>query len=110
MRKLETRDVFAACRLMKQLGLKEKFQTLAREADTAADIWARGYDLIWDLFDTATEQNSEAAIYTFLAGPLELTAEEVSRLPLDELLPSLQRMAVENNLVDFFKSAARLMK
>lgn len=110
MRKLETSDVFKACRLMKKFGLKEKFQAVAREADTAKDIWDRGYDLVWDLFEAATEQQGEAEIYAFLAGPLEMTPEEVRHLHLDKLLDSLKQLAVENNLVGFFKSAARLMK
>ena len=110
MRKLETADVFAACRLMKKLGLKDKFRSIAEEANTAKDVFDKGYDLMWDLFDTATEQNSEADIYAFLAGPLEMTPEEVKHLHLDKLLESLQQMAVENNLVGFFKSAARLMR
>lgn len=110
MRKLETADVFAAARLLKKLGLKEKFRVIAEEADTAKDVFSKGYDLVWDLFDTATEQNSEADIYAFLAGPLEMTPEEVKHLHLDKLLESLQQMAVENNLIGFFKSAARLMR
>lgn len=110
MRKLETSDVFAACRLVKKLGLKEKFKAIAEEANEARDVFTKGYDLIWDLFDTATEQQSEAEIYAFLAGPLEMTPEEVSHLHLDKLLESLQQMAVENNLIGFFKSAARLMR
>jgi hypothetical protein len=110
MRKLETSDVFAACRLLKKLGLKEKFKAIAEEANEIRDVFDKGYDLIWDLFDTATEQKSEAEIYVFLAGPLEMTPEEVAHLHLDKLLESLQQMAVENNLVGFFKSAARLMR
>lgn len=110
MRKLETADVFATARLLKKLGLKEKFRAIAEESDTAKDVFSKGYDLIWDLFDTATEQNSEAEIYAFLAGPLEMTPEEVKHLHLDKLLESLQQLAVENNLVGFFKSAARLMR
>lgn len=110
MRKLETADVFAACRLMKKLGLKDKFKTIAEEADSVRDVFDKGYDLIWSIFDEATEQHSEMEIYTFLAGPLEMTPEEVKHLHLDVLLDSLKTMAVENNLVGFFKSAARLMR
>ena len=110
MRKLETRDVFDACRLVKKLGLKEKFKAVAEEASNAQDVFDKGYDLIWDLFDTATEQKSEAEIYAFLAGPLEMTPEEVSRLHLDSLMDCLQQMAAENDLARFFKSAARLMR
>lgn len=110
MRKLETSDVFAACRLMKKLGLKEKFKAIAEEANNSQDVFDKGYDLIWDLFDAATEQSSERDIYAFLAGPLEMTPEEVSHLPLDQILESLQQMAVENDLARFFKLAARLKK
>jgi hypothetical protein len=110
MRKLETSDVFAACRLMKRLGLKDKLKAIAEEANEVKDVFDKGYDLLWDIFDAATEQNGEKDIYIFLAGPLEMTPEEVSRLHLDELLESLKQMAVENNLVGFFKSAARLMR
>ena len=110
MRKLETSDVFSACRLMKKLGLKEKFKEAAEKAETAQDLFDNGYGFLWDLFDTATEQKSEAEIYAFLAGPLEMTPEEVKHLHLDKLLASLQQMAVENNLVDFFKSAARFLR
>lgn len=110
MRKLETSDVFAACRLMKKLGLKEKLKTIAEEANEVKDVFDKGYDLLWSIFDTATEQNGEKDIYAFLSGPLEMTPEEVSHLHLDELLESLKQMAVENNLLGFFKSAARLMR
>lgn len=110
MRKLETSDVFSACRLVKKLGLKEKFKAIAEEANEAKDIFDKGYDLIWELFDTATEQQSEAEIYAFLAGPLEMTPDEVAHCHLDKLIESLQQLAVENNLTSFFKSAARLMR
>ena len=110
MRKLETSDVFAACRLLKKLGLKEKFKAIAEEANTTKDIFDKGYDLMWDLFDTSFKAPADTEIYTFLAGPLEMTPEEVKHLHLDKLLESLQQMAVDNNLVGFFKSAARLMR
>lgn len=110
MRKLETSDVFAACRLVKKLGLKEKFKAIAEEANNSQDVFDKGYDLVWDLFDTATEQKAEKDIYIFLAGPLEMTPEEVSHLHLDLLMDSLQQMALENDLARFFKFAARLMR
>lgn len=110
MRKLETGDVFAAARLVKKIGIKEKFKAIAEEANNAGDVFDKGYELIWDLFDSATDQQCEAEIYAFLSGPLEMTPEEVSHLPLDELFKSLQQLAAENNLAAFFKFAARLKK
>lgn len=110
MRKLKTSDVASFCRSVKKLGIKEKFKALAQEANNGQEVWDRGFNLIWELFDVATEVNGEMAIYEFLAGPFEMTAEEVRDLDLDVLIPSLQQMAAENNLSVFFKSAAKLMK
>lgn len=110
MRKLRTSDIPSLCRTVKKLGLKERFKTLAQEANNGQEVWDRGFNLIWELFDVATESSGENAIYEFLAGPFEMTAEEVRDLDLDALIPSLQQMAAENNLSVFFRSAAKLMK
>ena len=110
MRKLKTTDIPCFCRTVKKLGLKEKFKTLALEANTGKDVWDRGFDLVWDLFDVATEVDGEMAIYEFLAGPFEMTPDEVGDLDLDILISNIQQMAAENNLMVFFKSAARLMR
>ncbi len=110
MRKLKTADIPSLCRSLKKLGLKEKFKTLAQEASSAKEAWDRGFDVIWELFDTATEMNGETAIYEFLAGPFEMTPEEVADLDIDVLIAKCQQLATENNLGTFFKSAAKLMK
>lgn len=110
MRKLKTKDAPALCRCLKKLGLKDKFQTLAREANSVADVWEKGFDFIWDLFDVATEQDGEQVLYDFLAGPFEMTPEEVAELDFDVLMACLKQLAEENNLTGFFKSAAKLMK
>ena len=110
MRKLKTSDVPSLCRSLKKLGLKEKFKKLAQEVNTAEEAWSRGFDIIWELFDTATEVGGEGAIYEFLAGPFEMTPEEVADLDLDILIENCQTLARENNLGAFFKSAAKLMK
>lgn len=110
MRKLKTTDIPSLCRSLKKLGLKEKFKTLAQEAGNVKEAWDRGFEIIWELFDTATEVNGETAIYEFLAGPFEMTPEEVADLDVDVLLSNCQQLAAENNLGTFFKSAAKLMK
>jgi hypothetical protein len=110
MRKLKTSDIPSLCRSMKKLGLKEEFKKLAQEANAMRDVWDKGFDLIWTLFDTATEVGGEGAIYEFLAGPFEMTPEEVADLDLDVLIENCQHLARENNLGAFFKSAAKLMK
>jgi len=110
MRKLKTTDIFSFCRTVKKLGIKDKIKSLSQEANSAQDVWDNGFNIIWELFDAATENNGEASLYDFLAGPLEMKPKEIRELDLDKLLPMLQQLAAENNLVGFFKSAAGLMK
>lgn len=110
MRKLKTSDIPSLCRSLKKLGLKEEFKKLAQEANSAKDVWEKGFDLIWQLFDVATETAGEGAIYDFLAGPFEMTPEEVADLDLDILIENCQTLARENNLGAFFKFAAKSMK
>ena len=110
MRKLKTSDVPVLSRCLKKLGLKEQFRELALKSDNAADLWANGFDFIWNLFDMATEKSGEMAIYEFLAGPFEMTPKQVADLELDVLIENLQQLVKENNLGTFFNIAARLMR
>ena len=110
MRKLKTRDIPALCRCLKKLGVKESFQKIAQESDTVAEAWDKGFDLIWDVFDSATEESGESVLYEFIAGPFEMTPEEVADLDFDEFSDLLKQLAQDNNLKAFFKSAAKSMK
>jgi hypothetical protein len=110
MRKLKTVDIPVLCRCVKRLGLKDKVREIAQAADSVQDIWSFGFDFVWDLFDIATEKDGEAALYEFLAGPFEMTPEEVKNLDLDVMVANIQQLVQENNLAGFFKFAAASMK
>lgn len=110
MRKLKTGDIPVLCRTLKKLEVKDKIRAIAQEADTVRDIWEKGFDLVWDLFDVATEASGEMAIYEFLAGPFEMEPEQIKDLDLDILVQNLQQLAEENNLLVFFKLAAKSMR
>ena len=110
MRKLKTSDIPVLCRCAKRLGLKDKVRTIAQEANTLEEAWSNGFDFIWDLFDTVTEENGERELYEFLSGPFEMTPDEVRDLDFDVLQNNLQQLVRENNLGAFFKFAAASMK
>lgn len=110
MRKLKTADIPVLCRCVKRLGLKDKIREIAQAAENVQDIWSFGFDFVWDLFDIATEKEGEEALYEFLAGPFEMTPEEVRDLDLDILISNTQQLVSENNLVSFFKFAAASMR
>ena len=80
------------------------------KADTAQDLYDKGFDIIWTMVEMATEKDGEAAIYDFLAGPFEMTPDQVGQLELDVLVSNLKQLAAENNLASFFKTAAGSMR
>lgn len=110
MRKLKTSDIPAFCRCLKQIGIKDKIQEIARDSTNTEDAFKRGFDLLWSIFDLATESAGEQHLYEFLAGPFEMTAQEVADLEISTLLDNLKQLAAENDLTGFFKYAGRLMK
>lgn len=110
MRKLRTSDIPAFCRCLKAIGLKDKFKEIAQNTDNAKDAWAKGFDLIWDVFDLATEADGEQHLYEFFAGPFEMTAEEVAAMPIPDLLALLKQLAEDNDLKAFFSFAAKSTK
>lgn len=110
MRKLKTGDVFTACRALKKIGIKEDIEKIAREAEDTKDAWSRGFDLLWNIFDRATETDGEGEIYRLLAGPFEMPAAEIAQLDLPDFLALLKQLAAENDLAAFFRSAGALMK
>ena len=110
MRKLKTSDIPVLCRCVKKLGLKDQIKEVAQKANTVKDVWAFGFDFVWNLFDIATEKAGEEALYEFLAGPFEMTPAEVRDLDIDILLENIQHMVQNNNLTAFFKFAAQSMK
>ena len=110
MRKMNTTDIPALSRTLKKLGLKDQFRELALKSDGMADVWSNGFDLIWNLFDRATETEGERVLYEFLSGPFEMTPEQVADLDLETLFDMLGRLVEENNLGRFFDIAARLMR
>lgn len=110
MRKLKTRDIPAACRCIKRLGIKDDVRELAQNSKSLEGAWERGFEFVWHIFDLATETEGESLIYAFLAGPFEMTVEDVSDLDMPDLMAKLRQLCEENDLGSFFKSARALMR
>jgi hypothetical protein len=108
MRKLKTSDIPAFCRCLKAIGIKSEIESITKKADNIKDAWAQGFELIYNIFDKATEVNGEKELYKFLSGPFEMTAQEVENLEISVFFDMIKQLASENNLAGFFKSAAAL--
>lgn len=110
MRNLQARDVFAACRVLNKIGIKDDVKEIAQKADKASDMWDNGFDFVFKIFEKATSEKAEKPIYEFLAGILECKWNEVESMDLFELCEKLKQVADPEKWKLFFRQAANLMK
>jgi len=105
MRKLQTKDVFSALRIIKKVGLKEEMKPVFKLAASGElgveDIGVEGMLTVIEIF---AEHKAETCLYEVLSGPFEMTIEEVGEMNINDLLVNIQEMASENDLKSFFSS------
>ena len=105
MRGLETQDIFKAARLLTKIGVREEIRDVAMRAEesigknTKANL---GFDLIFGVFEKATQENGEKEIYKFIADLFECDPEEVRKMPPIELLKKLEQVANIEEWKSFF--------
>lgn len=107
MRKLNTSDVFAFTRLVKEIGLKEEIKNITAKVAEETDVKALGIDIIFTLIEKFSEVNSENALYEFLSRPLEISKEEVGTMDLFDLVDKVMQMADVEKWKTFLKLAIR---
>lgn len=112
MRKLITSDIFSAGRMMAQIGAKDIIENAAKNAQKVEDVWENGFDLMWSLFEKASTKGSEDAIYTFLAGPMEKSKDEIKNMDLVLFFGAIKEFVDYNkeDLIPFFKLVEKSMK
>ena len=109
MRKIQTKDVFAAMRLVKKSGMKQQLIPLIEKAAGSAEFTKIGIEGFLTVMEVLSENNSERAMYEVLSGPFEMTAEEIETLDLDELSSMVKELGEQNNVRNFFKALSGLI-
>lgn len=115
MRKLNTADVFAFCRLVKATDAREQLRGIVsavakrKDAGEPVDVTQVGVDGVLAIVEAAVEPKAEALVYKFLSGPLECKPEDVASMDLADLIPALREMAEINNLTVFFDSVSGIL-
>ena len=105
MRKLNTSDVFAFTRLVKEIGLKEEIKNITAKVAEETDVKALGIDIIFTLIEKFSEVNSENALYEFLSRPLEISKEEVGTMDIFDLVEKIMQIADVEKWKTFLKLA-----
>lgn len=127
MRKLIASDVFAALRVVsaieKKQGIETTIKDLVKNAenetkDDGDDKTAKernddfivrvGVSGVFKIIEIATEARVEGRVYEFLAGPFEMTPEDVQNMPLPDFVENVTRLTKENDLSSFFTSVRKL--
>lgn len=109
MRKLLTKDLFSAMRVVRagkmHEELKPVFKMASEENANAENV---GIEMVLTLMETLSEKNTEHVIYEFLAGPFEMDPKEIADMELDTLLANLGQLARENDLANFIRQLGNL--
>lgn len=109
MRKLQSTDVFACCRLLTEIGLKDEIKHIALGINTLGDIDVNevGFNLIWSIFEKATSKKAEDKVYKFLSDILE---EDVETLKKSDPAEFIEKVVGIEGWSSFFSSVANLMR
>lgn len=112
MRALNNSDLFAFVRLVKKAKITDKIKELTLSINNINEINTEsfGYDVMFTIIEAAAEKESEQAVYEFLAGPLEMTTEELALADPVETIEKVMQIADVEKWKTFFTSAANLMK
>ena len=145
MRKLQTRDMFKAIRVVKVTGLKEELKEVVKQTeiektkreneiaklqekvleetqqgvepsqilkDEILNLQSSnleiGFDVVFTIMEKVSEAKTEAALYDFLSGPLEVTAKEVEEMDLTKMITEFKESLDLENWLSFFKSVSAL--
>ena len=86
MRQFKSTDLFAALRVTKEIGVKQELKdfanALANGKISAKTQREMGAELIFGLLGNCGSEGAEKAFVDFLAGPLEMTADELREMDL----------------------------
>ena len=113
MRSLETQDIFKAARLLTKIGVREEIREVALRAEESKGKKIKvdfGFDLLFGVFEKATQENAEKEIYKFIADLFECDPEEVRKMPPIELFKKLEQVANIEEWKSFFGYVAKLIR
>ena len=98
MRRLTSEDTFRAIRLVKTAGIKDEIKKMAKVVEQMQkekkeiDIEEIGCDFFFNIVDGMADEKTEALLYLFLSGPLEITPDEVRKMSLWDLSGKIKEL------------------
>lgn len=111
MRKLQTPDIFSFCRLVTEMNVKEDIKKIVTKAANGKSTNQElGFDILFLIFERATQKNTEEKLYEFAAGIFEEDVEIVRTMDPVEFIDKLMEAADPEKWKAFFTRVVALMR
>lgn len=107
-RKLQTTDIFGMCRVVSAIGIKDEIKTIVLDKEKKS-MEDKGFDLVFALFEKATDSKAEKEFYKFFAGIFEKSPEEIEIMDPVDFLDELVEAASIDKWKAFFSRVASLI-
>lgn len=116
MRKLNIKDAFTLARIIKKANIKEEIADFANRIavkknskDETVNTEAVGLEFVVTLLSSLSSKEIEQEIYALLADIRgDITADDVSKLSIPEVLDNVKTIIRENDIKSFFTSLSAL--
>lgn len=109
VRKLNASDIMACMRLLNQIGIKEDIKALAKESANVKDVWDKGFDAIFQIYEKAVSEENEQYTFGFISRFFDCDWKEIAAMDPVELLEQIKEIAEAEKWKSFFKSVSALM-
>ncbi len=116
MRKLNIKDAFTLARIIKSADIKEEIADFANRIaiknsnkDETVNTEAVGLEFVITLLTSLSNKETEQEFYSLLADVRgDITADDVSKLSIPEVLDNVKAIIRENDIKSFFTSLSAL--
>lgn len=116
MRKINIKDAFTLARIIKKADIKEEIADFANRIavknnskDETVNTEAVGLEFVITLLTSLATKETEQEFYSILADIRgDITADEVSKLSIPEVLDNVKAIVRENDIKSFFTSLSAL--
>ncbi len=116
MRKLSIKDAFTLARIIKSADIKDEIADFANRIavknnskDETVNTEAVGLEFVVTLITSLSSKDTEQEFYALLADIRgDITADEVSKLSIPEVLDNVKTIIRENDIKSFFTSLSAL--
>lgn len=108
MRKLESRDLFAAMRVIKVSGARHELMQIIKEADED-DVEGTGILGVLAIMEALSGTAAEKEIYKCIADIAEKGEDDIEHMPPADFLELLNQIAANNDMKSFFAELRRLI-